>query len=412
MRSRLGFFCLPGRGHLYPGTALGRHLKRRGFSVTFFNRSVAKAIVKASGLAFRSLCNSTTPSAERMGSYDERFIGPHPVETIHAHAMFVLKFAKSAVAEEHIDALVVDQADLAAGSVADALGIPFVNVSMFPPVYLNDDSPPFIFDWIPRPKFDDCPRNARGNKLFRQLFSPTVDAINASRREWGMSAVKDINDLFSRTAIISQLPSVLDFPRTTNVPALFHTGQFYDRIGRPAVTFPWSRLNGKPIVYACMGTVRTGSKAVFETIASACTPFDIQLVISLGGMSLTPESLGDLPGDPIVVHFAPQIDLLRRSVLCITHGGMNTVLEAVACGIPLVAIPVTDDQPGVAARIEWSGIGLLLPFRRISVERLRETIGAVLGDTTFSKNVRGIQSKIQGVEGVDIAADVIEKVLR
>jgi UDP:flavonoid glycosyltransferase YjiC (YdhE family) len=366
----------------------------------------------ASGLAFRPLVDDSTPLIQSSLPENDRYIGPHPVNTIHMHAMLVLRTALKAVADERIDALLVDQGDLAAGSIADALGLPFINVSMFPPVYLNDDVPPFIFKWSPRNCCDDRRRNKRGNDLFKRLFAPTLQTVNDYRKIWGLSPAKDINDLFSRLAIISQLPGVLDFKREISVPSLFHAGSFYNDTGRPTVEFPWFRLNGKPIVYACMGTVRTRSKKAVEMIASACAAFDLQLVISLGGMSLTPESLGYLTGDPIVVHFAPQMEILRRSVLCITHAGLNTILEAVACGVPIVAIPVTDDQPGVAARIEWSGIGLGLPFRNISVVRLREVIGAVLQSEECLKAVRRMRDDLQEFDGLNIAADIIERQLR
>jgi UDP:flavonoid glycosyltransferase YjiC (YdhE family) len=380
--------------------------------VTFFNRPITRAIVANAGLAFRQLVDDFESDNAKTAAHNDRFIGPHPVSTIHAHASLVLRTALKAAADEHLDALLVDQADLAAGSVAEALGLPFINVSMFPPVYLNDDVPPFIYHWSPTGWRESQRRNKRRNDFFRLLFKPTLQAVNSSRMKWGLTPARDINELFSRTAIITQLPHVLDFTRTINVPSLFHTNSFYSDMGRPAIDFPWSRLNGKPIIYACMGTVRVESKKIYELIAAACAEFDVQLIMSLGGMSLTPELLRELPGDPIVVHFAPQMEVLRRSVLCITHAGLNTVLEAVANAVPLVAIPVTDDQPGVAARIEWSGIGRSLPFKRVTVEKLREAIGAVLQNEACTTAVRRMQKDLESLDGLDMAADIIERVLR
>lgn len=61
-------------------------------------------------------------------------------------------------------------------------------------------------------------------------------------------------------------------------------------------------------------------------------------------------SLPELPGNPIVVNYAPQLELLKIADLTITHAGVNTTLESLSNGVPLVAIPITNDQPGVAAR--------------------------------------------------------------
>jgi UDP:flavonoid glycosyltransferase YjiC (YdhE family) len=90
---------------------------------------------------------------------------------------------------------------------------------------------------------------------------------------------------------------------------------------------------------------------VFSTIAQAVGErAGMRLVLSIGPI-LDPQRIEVLPANAVVVDRAPQIELLKRSALCITRGGLNTTLEAMAQGVPLVAIPVTNDQPGVAARI-------------------------------------------------------------
>jgi hypothetical protein len=86
----------------------------------------------------------------------------------------------------------------------------------------------------------------------------------------------------------------------------------------------------------------------------------VQLVIALGG-GCAPDDLPFLPGDPLMLGFAPQLELLRRASLTITHAGMNTVLESLAEGVPMVAIPIANDQPGMGARLAWSGSGAVVP---------------------------------------------------
>jgi zeaxanthin glucosyltransferase len=125
---------------------------------------------------------------------------------------------------------------------------------------------------------------------------------------------------------------------------------------RAAVPFSWEALNGKPLIYASLGTIQNQQLEVFIRIAEACAHLDAQLVIALGGGG-SPEALPTLPGDPQVVGFAQQLELLQRAALTITHAGLNTVLESLRCGVPVVAIPIANDQPGVAARVAWSGCG-------------------------------------------------------
>jgi MGT family glycosyltransferase len=157
-----------------------------------------------------------------------------------------------------------------------------------------------------------------------------------------------------------------------------------------------------------MGTLQNGILRTFRIIAEACAGLDVQLVISLGG-GQDPALLSDLPGDPVVVGYAPQLDLIQRSALTISHGGLNTALESLAQGVPMVVLPVTYDQPGVGARVEWSGAGRSIPVGRLTVTRLRDTVRLVLGNPTYRVWANWMKSSIEASDGLNRAADLVEK---
>jgi MGT family glycosyltransferase len=135
---------------------------------------------------------------------------------------------------------------------------------------------------------------------------------------------------------------------------------------------------------------------------------DAQLVISLGG-SATPESLGSLQGNPLVVGYAPQLELLKKASLTITHAGMNTTLESLNNGIPMVAIPIANDQPGVAARLAWAGAGEVVPLARLTVPKLRNAVQKVLTEDSYKQNAVRLQEAIQRAGGVIRAIDIVEQ---
>ena len=91
---------------------------------------------------------------------------------------------------------------------------------------------------------------------------------------------------------------------------------------------------------------------VFHKIAEACEELNAQLVISLGG-AIDSNCFHELPGNPLVLNYVPQLELLKKVTLTITHGGMNTVLECLSNGVPMVVIPIANDQPGIASRVVW-----------------------------------------------------------
>ena len=129
---------------------------------------------------------------------------------------------------------------------------------------------------------------------------------------------------------------------------------------------------------------------IFRKIAEACAALNVQLVLSLGG-GLEPERLGALSGDPLVVNFAPQLELVKRASVVITHAGLNTVLESLAEGVPLVCIPLGNDQPGVASRVKTHGAGVVIPPRRASVARLRSAVRTVLENDSYRLAARNFR---------------------
>jgi MGT family glycosyltransferase len=267
--------------------------------------------------------------------------------------------------------------------------------------------PPFFTPWAYSTNPIAQVRNRLAYAALDRLSQPYLDTLNAQRRRWNLGPFVLDTAGAAAVAHISQQPACFDFPRRIMPQNFSYTGPFHDIGVRPPCPFPWERLTGRPLIYASMGTLQNRLGHVFHTIAEACRGLDADLVISLGGGAA---KQGDkLPGDPIVVDFAPQLELLAKASLTITHGGMNTALETLAQGVPAVAIPVGNDQPGVAARLKWSGAGEFLPLSQLRADRLRGLVRSVLTDTRYKERARGLEGAIQASGGVRLAADIVER---
>jgi zeaxanthin glucosyltransferase len=288
-------------------------------------------------------------------------------------------------------------------------GVPFVHIACTPLIDLTGVTPLWLFPWPYENSEAARERNLIGVDGFLKMANGLAALIVEYLTGYGIQVAR--SDLYWRTsklAYLTQMPAVLDFP-VDHLPAHFHrTGPFHDGAGREPVAFPWERLTGAPLIYASMGTLQTGQVDTFRAILAATERPGYQVVLSVG-MNTAPENLALGRRDTIVVQQAPQLELLKRATLCVTHAGLNTTLEALAQGVRLVAIPITNDQPGVAARILASGTGLFLPVTQLSAEALRGLVDDVLGTPSYRERALVMKAAIAEVDGLGMAAELIER---
>lgn len=307
-----------------------------------------------------------------------------------------------------VDLVLADQNEPAAATVAERLGLPFISVCPGLPLNREPAIPPPFFGW----RYRDTPlgraRNRAGIFVADRMIAPINRTLNGHRRSWGLRPVRQPDDTFSRTAQICQLTEDFDFPRLHVPPGFHYVGPLIDGYGR-RFPFPYERLNGKPLIYVTLGTLQNPASEYFRLIARVCAKLDVQIVIAAG--TNQPRTLRALAGSPIVVQFAPQLEILARASLTITHSGLNTVMQSLLCGVPMVGIPLTHDQPAIAARIAHSGTGVVIAPRKLDAERLTASIRQVLESPSFRQKAEKIRESIRGAGGVDKAADVVEEAL-
>ena len=414
--AKIGAFCFPGTGHLNPMIALAHTLQRRGHAVTMFGIADTEAAVRAAGIHFHQIGAEDFPGGtlKKLDQHLARLRGiaafRFTLQRVGNSARMALRDGPEAVRAAGVEALLVDEAEFA-GNVADHLGLPWISIALIPPLLPDDRFPPFWLGWAAGQDRLSRLRNRLAIRLLLWIAAPIFREVNQQRSAWGLKLQKRPEDGLSPLAQITQLPEALEFEIRGEKPALLHyAGPFLGTQKRPAVDFPWNRLDGRPLIYASLGTLQNGSEMIFKTIAKACAGLNAQLVISLGG-GLDPAKLGRLAGDPLVVHFAPQFEVLKRAALVITHGGLNTVLESLSEGVPMVAVPLGNDQPGVAARLKARGACVIVSRHRLTQRRLRKAVTLVLYSARFREAAQALRRTLTELDGPARAADLIEQVL-
>lgn len=129
------------------------------------------------------------------------------------------------------------------------------------------------------------------------------------------------------------------------------------------------------------------------------------------GDQIDPKQIGPTPRNAILVKRAPQLELLKVASVCITHAGLNTVLESLAQGVPQIAIPVAYDQPGIGARIAHKQTGVVTSLDQLTADHLSNLLNKILTDSTYRDNARELQKAIVEANGLSVAADLVEESL-
>ena len=415
---KVAFLSLPVPGHLNPMTALARKYQARGHAVVFLSLPDVAPFVQAAQLPFVACSEDAYPQGS-LGKYLQRLSRLSGAEALSytvnemmkGYTETLFQSLPETLRKVGADAIVLDQYQPYVELIPKSLGMPYVHVSNALHVDYTGRSPLCFYGRRPIGS-DETARNREDVERFRVLLEPTTAMARQYARKAGLSVDwKNPSSTVSPLLWVTQTPRDFDFDRAPDLPQFHYSGPWHDGHGRIPVQFPWERLTGKPIVYVSMGTLQNGVTETFRAIAASARRLkNLQFVLAIGNQ-ITPEQIGETASNVLTVAYAPQIELLKRSSLCITHAGLNTVLEALGFGVPLLAIPITNDQPGVGARIAHKKVGLVISQDNLSSSDLRDLITHAVEDSTLRANAGHLSESIRKNDGLAMAAGLIEKAL-
>ncbi|KIQ65349.1 hypothetical protein TR51_15610 [Kitasatospora griseola] len=379
--SRFLMVAPPLAGHVNPAAGIANELVARGHEVAW----------TGTGTMLRPLLG---PDARIFGTGNRMFraMGGHGLASLRSlwegfvvpYARFTLKPLDAVVREFRPDALLVDQHTPAGALVAHRHGLPWATLA---------------------------PGAMELGRPYRHL--PQVEAWTAGLLAglWEraqLPAEEFADPRLSPHLVLATTGRALlgDLP---TLPQLALVGPVLtERPADPA--FPWERLEpGRRTVLVTMGTMSdaVGADFLHRTVeALALLGGDVHAVIAAPRGALP----AALPDSVTVVDRAPVLELLSRgrldAVLC--HGGMNTVVESLAHGVPVLAAPIRNDQPFVAQRVVEAGAGLRVPFARVSPPVIAERLRRVLDEPSHRTAAELIGRRLLSGGGASTAADRME----
>lgn len=406
--TNFALICPPFLSHVRAFEALGRTLAGRGHRVDFVVNEGAARFVREAALGVHEV---RWPTREAPG--EEGAMRPagllgilRTVREAAARTDALCAGAPAILAAVGADVVIGDQMEPAAGLLAAHLALPHVSLASALPIDADPAIPPPYLDWDYDPTRAGLKRNRGGTRVSRLLLRRQRETIEGWSRRFGLPERRTMEDCLSPLATIAQTVPGFDFPREAGL-RLFGVGPLREPEAEDAAP-PFRRDPARPLVFASLGSLQGHRVSIFRLVARACRRIGAQLVVAHCGR-LSPEEAATIGAD-FVTDFLPQRAMLAQADLCVTHAGLNTVLDALAAGRPMLCVPVAFDQPGVAARVAHHGAGLKLRRRRLTAASVEAAMRRLLDEPRFAEASRRLGAEIAAAGGCERAADIVERV--
>ncbi|QCS53509.1 macrolide family glycosyltransferase [Priestia flexa] len=172
--------------------------------------------------------------------------------------------------------------------------------------------------------------------------------------------------------------------------------------------FPIDMLKNEQVLFISMGTVLDHTEEFFNMCIDAFANFDGKVVIAAGERA-DMNQIKEAPENFIISAYVPQLKVLEHADVFITHGGMNSVNEAIHFNVPMVVIPHDKDQPMVAQRLTELEAGYRLQKEHVNSNTLKKAVNEVLANEQYKEGIQTINRSFQECGGAREAVHIIDR---
>src|SRR6266545_4381752 len=410
--AKIAFVLDPEEGHLFPTFKLARQLQERGHSVIYLGLADSGPLVRRQGFELVPILTRIFPEGsvprlkeEREGVFVPGTNGHEPADE-DTYGQYLGAMARGEgldgpVAEARPDLFILNSfLGLNALVLHFRFGIPIVFLTPFLRTMSREQSADLLEGTLLRLRTGAVP-----------FFELVRRSAPSARR------LRDVTGCLLRMPELIQCPRELDLPREgAEEPEVHYIEASVDLSRREDRGFPWERIDpGRKLLYASLGSQsfmagREAAVGFLRAVAEgAARRPDWQLVLATGGLA-EPADL-PLPADAVALPWVPQIPVLERAALMVTHGGLGTIKECIFHDLPMVVYPIGRDQPDNAKRVAHHGLGLAGDLAGVTPEGIFALVEQVDREPSFRKNAARMGRRFREVEASGIGVRRIEAAL-
>ena len=388
--SKIVFFCIPAHGHTNPTLGVVRELISRGHQIWYYSYNMMREKIESTGAIFISCDDYDTE--QKLDAKDSVRVGKDLAFSIKILVDTTLalddKICRE-IAELKTDCIVADSMAIWGKAVARKLGIPFVSSTTT--FAFNQHSAKVMKQGI--------------GDLLKILFSMTKTTKQIKRLQNKGYPVKNVLDIIGNDdnthTIVYTSPAFQPCSETFSDKYTFVGPSIWPAMERIEKT-------RDKLIYISMGTVNNDMMPFYKMCLSAFADTDYQVILSVGNL-VSLEDFGKQPENISFFPFVDQIAVLQQADVFVSHCGMNSVSESLYFGVPLIMLPQTAEQTGVAERVYQLGAGIKL--NKSDASSILDAINKIFAEDTYRQNAMTISNGFKRCPGAKGAADKIIQVL-
>lgn len=410
---KIVFFSIPLFGHVNYGLRVAKALKKRGFEVTYYSGIAYKQFIENAGITFHSYSDEI----EKLFSFKDSTYNNEYMQHVRAeelnhitewykfcHHLYTITelFMKDDIYKmEQPDLIIYDSAALWGRYISKYFGIKSIascTPYTYPEQYALSDL----------------------NRFSRMIFQDDLTVPQVKRLIYVLN--HQLNHSFSKSSpcsLFEPLDPKADFKLIYTVKE-FQAGYEYldedttyfcgvmQEENNQLVDFSDLLNKNKPNIYIAFGSIYNNPD-VFRQLYESCKCLNYNFILNIG-KTISIDLFSDFPENWKIVQNLNQFELLKNIDVFISHGGVNSVREAMHCGVPIIVLPTEGDTLCTAEDIKSSDLGVIIDIHDINL--IGTAIEKVLGDTQIKENCMLLSEKMKNSYGLNGVADIIEKIIR
>ena len=387
--SKIVFFCIPAHGHTNPTLGVVRELVSRGHQVWYYSYNIMREKIESAGATFVS-CDDydmeqklTPKDSVRVGK-DLAFSTKILVDTTLALDDKVCEDMKRLKP----DCIVADSMAVWGKAIAIKLGIPFVSSTTT--FAFNQYSAKIMKQGI--------------GELVRMLISMPKITKNIKRLQDKGYPIKSVLDIIQN----DDNTHTIVYTSSDFQPCADTFSDKYVFVG-PSIRPATDKIvkTKEKLIYISMGTVNNDMMPLYKTCITTLADTEYQVIISVGNL-VSIKEFGKLPENISVYEHVDQIAVLQVADIFLSHCGMNSVNESLYFGVPLLMLPQTAEQGGVAERVHQLGAGIKL--KKTDGASIIYAINKLFSVNSYKDNAQKISWSFRQCVGSQGGAEKIEHV--